>query len=189
MNFNEREKKIFFDIISDLTGHHNNTGVIEIGLTEAHIIKRVSEKITRKRAVELLEEFRKEDIHYLDGEKEWVYRISAAGRVLYWEHLKQEAYKTELDQQSVKSTIKTGLYTRRNIWIMGTIAFIGLLFVILNFILGLMREVGESQKEERQLLQQIEELRNNQKPSTTEIRTGFPFSDTSLPIQKVKMEK
>lgn len=189
MDFKETEKKIFFDVISDLTGHYAKTGTIELGLTKRHIIKRVGEKITVKRAIELFEEFTAANHKYLDDEKEDTYRLSSAGRVLYFDHLKNEAEKADLDRKSVDSTIKTGIYTRRNIIIGIILGSVTVLFVILNFTIGLMREIRESQKENRELFQQVEELKRNQQPIKNNTQTNLHFSDTSLPTSEVKIEK
>lgn len=184
MDFSEREKKIFFDVISELTGHTDRVGTIEVGLTRRHIIKRVGEKITVKRATELFNEFTETDNKYLDDEKEDTYRISAAGRVLYFDHLITESVKTDLDKDSVKSTIKTGRFTRINMFITGGIAVVSLLFIYLNW-------KGNNRKEVRELSQQVKELqlklieaeRNRQTPSPNPIQIVFPDS------LRIKVEK
>ena len=190
MTFEEWEKEKFFDVISDLTGHHDKDNeVILIGLTQAQIINRVAEKIPRKRAIQLFEEFTEEGNKYLDDQQEAVYRISASGRKLYWGYLKNEATKADLDIKSVNSTIKTGLYTRRNMWIVGSIAFVSMIFVILNFISTNQREQRELQKEIRELQLRLLESQQRQQNNTPNSQIHLHFSDTSLPLLRVRVDK
>ena len=106
MTLEDRQKKIFFDVITQLTGHTENTENIKIGLTREQIIKRVATKIPKSEAENIFNKFRGS---YLDEHRnEPTYRISASGREYYFFDLKYQAEKEGKEVELLDSNIKTG---------------------------------------------------------------------------------
>ena len=185
MELEDRQKKIFFDVITELTGHTQKVGHIDIGLTREHIIKRVSAKIPKTTTEKLFDEFKG---NYIEEQKdEPTYRISASGREYYFDVLIPQSQKETKEVELLQSNIKTQIFTRRNILFAGGIAVAGLVFIISGFIVNILREVRESQKEVRDLQQQIIQLQ-------TTGQTQSPNPQTTFQIQfpdslKIKIEK
>lgn len=182
MEFSEREKKIFFDVITELTGHTQKTGSIDIGLTREHIIKRVSARIPKSTTEGLFDNFKG---NYIDEQKdEPTYRISASGREYYFDSLIPQSQKEIKEIELLQSNIKTQIFTRRNMFITGGIALVSLIFIFLSWINNVHRERLDRGREIRELqLRLIEAERNRQTQAPNPVQIVFPDS------LKIRIEK
>ncbi len=100
MTFQDREREIFFETVNQISDNSQNW------VTRDEILRNVSTRITFHSAESIFLYFSMGNVKYLDDELNERFRISAAGQV-YWQFLREESEKTELEKKSIQSVIDT----------------------------------------------------------------------------------
>lgn len=180
MTFEERQTELFFEAF-----HVVSNGDLSKWLEVWPVVEWAGERITRAKADALILKFT-ESIHYVEKNDEGKYRLSDSGKV-YYDFLKKESTKYELDRQSVQSTINTGILTRMNIKIGWLLGIVTLLAILTNLGITIHKECLESKRRIEQTQQQSKIQQNALQLNQIIQEISQSLKDTSK--VKVKIEK
>ena len=183
MTFENKQELIFFQVVEEKAKDRNKVYV------DTQVIESMVGKIDETKAKLILNDFNSKQYIYQDHGKISAlphYEISASGYI-YYNFLKEESEKMELDRKSIKATIKTGKLTRKNIkigWILGIVT---LLDILTNLGITAYREWRLARKEQSDSLQQSKTLKLYQEVNQKLYQISQSLSDTSK--VKVRIEK